>query len=168
MKSTLIGMAMMLLSGLAAPALAADAPTLQIETKYGTVTIQTRPDVAPNTVARIVELARAGFYNGLSFHRVVSGFVVQGGDPEGTGRGGSGVKLKAEFSNLKHEAGTVAMARTQDPNSADSQFYISLGRHPHLDGQYTIFGRVTQGLDVVEKIKQGDTMTRVTVVGPRP
>lgn len=168
MKTTLIGFVMALFTALAAPAFAADAPVIQIETKYGAITIETRPDVAPVTVARIAELARSGFYDGLTFHRVVPGFVVQGGDPEGTGRGGSGQKLKAEFSDLKHVAGTVAMARTQDPNSADSQFYISLGRHPHLDGQYTIFGQVTQGMDVVEQIKQGDAMTKVTVVEPAP
>lgn len=136
---------------------------LVIETQYGTIEAELYPNDAPKTVARILELAESGFYNGLMFHRVVPGFVVQGGDPKGTGAGGSGKNLPAEFNARQHVEGTLAMARAQDPNSADSQFYISLGRHPHLDGSYTVFGMVTKGMDAVKQIKQGDKMTKVSV-----
>lgn len=134
-----------------------------IETAHGEVTCELYPNEAPKTVARITELVKSGFYNGLTFHRVVPGFVVQGGDPLGNGTGGSGKNLVAEFNKHEHVEGTLAMARAADPNSADSQFYISLGRHPHLDGSYTVFGKVTSGMDAVKKIKQGDKMTRVFV-----
>ena len=134
---------------------------LIIETPYGNVECELYPQDAPKTVARIKELAEKGFYNGLSFHRVVPGFVVQGGDPRGDGTGGSGQNLPAEFSARQHMEGTLAMARAQDPNSADSQFYISLGRHPHLDRSYTVFGQVKKGMDAVKKIKQGDKMLKV-------
>lgn len=140
-----------------------DAKNMVIETKYGTIEIQLYPDVAPQTVARIQELVEQGFYNGLSFHRVVPGFVVQGGDPRGDGTGGSGKKLAAEFNSKQHVEGTVAMARASDPNSADSQFYISLGRHAHLDNNYTVFGQVTKGLEFVKQIKVGDVMTKVSL-----
>lgn len=118
---------------------------------------------APNTVKRIAQLISEGFYNGIVFHRVVPGFVVQAGDPTGTGSGGSGVKLKAEFNSRKHEEGIVSMARTQDPNSADSQFFIMLGQHPHLDGQYTVIGKVVEGYEHVQKIKQGDKISTFTI-----
>lgn len=134
-----------------------------IETDKGTIEVEFFPKDAPQTVARIKELVAQGFYNGLGFHRVVPGFVIQGGDPKGDGTGGSGKKLKAEFNSRKHTEGTVAMARAQDKDSADSQFYISLGTHPHLDGQYTVFGQVTKGLDVVKKIQMGDKMKTVTL-----
>lgn len=136
---------------------------LKIETTYGSVEIELYSQDAPKTVARISELVRKGFYDGLTFHRVVPGFVVQGGDPRGDGTGGSGMNLPAEFNARKHEEGTLSMARATDPNSADSQFYISLGRHPHLDGNYTVFGKVTQGMEAVKKIKQGDKMVKVSV-----
>jgi len=136
---------------------------LVIETDHGTVECELYATDAPKTVARIKELAAKGFYNGLTFHRVVPGFVVQGGDPSGNGTGGSGQNLAAEFNKRQHVEGTLAMARAQDVNSADSQFYISLGRHPHLDGQYTVFGVVTKGMDAVKKIKQGDKMKTVTL-----
>jgi len=136
---------------------------ITIETKYGTVEAELYPKEAPKTVARISELAKKGFYDGLSFHRVVPGFVVQGGDPKGDGTGGSGQNLPAEFNAHKHEEGTLAMARASDPNSADSQFYISLGTHSHLDNNYTVFGKVTKGMDAVKQIKVGDKMTKVTV-----
>ena len=129
----------------------------------GTVEIVLRPDLAPNHIQRIQTLARQGFYNGLTFHRVVPGFVIQGGDPNGNGTGGSGQKLKAEFNSRKHVEGTVAMARASDPDSADSQFYIDLGALPQLDGQYTVFGQVVEGMDVVKKIETADKMTKVTV-----
>jgi cyclophilin family peptidyl-prolyl cis-trans isomerase len=138
------------------------ATAMTIETEHGTIEIELFPKDAPETVARIQELANSGFYNGLTFHRVVPGFVVQGGDPSGNGTGGSGKKLKAEFNGRKHVEGTVAMARAQDKDSADSQFYISLGTHPHLDGSYTVFGQVKSGIEAVRKIKVGDKMKTVT------
>jgi cyclophilin family peptidyl-prolyl cis-trans isomerase len=134
-----------------------------IMTDKGAIKFKFYTKDAPNTVARIVELIRSGFYNGLTFHRVVPGFVIQGGDPNGNGTGGSGQKLKAEFNSRKHVEGTVAMARASDPDSADSQFYIALGALPQLDGQYTVFGQVVEGMDVVKKIAIGDKMTKVTV-----
>jgi len=118
---------------------------------------------APNTAARMADLVQSGFYNGLIFHRVVPGFVIQGGDPTGTGMGGSGTKLKAEFNSRKHVPGAVAMARSQSPDSADSQFYVTTGTHPHLDGQYTVFGQLIEGQDVAKQIQQGDRMTEVTI-----
>ncbi|MDH4230079.1 MAG: peptidylprolyl isomerase [Nitrospirota bacterium] len=138
-------------------------PHLRIQTERGVVVIGTYPGEAPKTVARIVELARSGFYDGVVFHRVVPNFVVQGGDPTGTGAGGSGQKLKAEFNRHKHVEGSVAMARTPDPDSADSQFYIALAALPSLDGTYTVFGQVLEGMDVVRGIRQGDHMIKVTV-----
>lgn len=134
-----------------------------IETDYGTIEIELYPQDAPQTVARIKELTKQGFYNGLTFHRVVPGFVVQGGDPKGDGTGGSGKNLPAEFNSREHVEGSVAMARAMDPNSADSQFYISLGRHPHLDKNYTVFGMVTKGIEAVRQIKVGDKMKSVSL-----
>lgn len=148
------------------PEAAPTGPQIVIETVHGEITIQTYPEDAPKTVARITELAAAGFYDDVTFHRVVPGFVVQGGDPTGTGRGGSGQNLPAEFNARKHVEGTVAMARATDPNSADSQFYITLSPQPHLDGKYTVFGQVIDGMDAVRKIRQGDAMVHVTVVRP--
>lgn len=139
---------------------------LKIELDSGTLEIELFSKEAPKTVSRISELAKQGFYNGLSFHRVEPGFVVQGGDPKGDGTGGSGKNLPAEFNSKKHVEGTVAMARASDPNSADSQFYISLGTHPHLDRNYTVFGQVTKGMDLVKKIKRGDKMKKVTLDSP--
>lgn len=118
---------------------------------------------APNTAKRIAQLISEGFYNGIKFHRVVPGFVVQGGDPTGTGGGGSGVKLKAEFNSIKHVPGIVSMARTQDPNSADSQFFMMLGVTPHLDNQYTAFAKIVKGEDLVPTIKQGDAIKSFTI-----
>jgi len=137
--------------------------TVVLQTTRGTVKYKFYTKDAPKTVHRIAELISKGFYNDLTFHRVVPGFVVQGGDPTGTGAGGSGMKLQAEFNSRKHVLGTVSMARAMDPNSADSQFYIMLGTHPHLDGQYTVFGQVIAGQDVVNQIKQGDRMVKVTL-----
>jgi cyclophilin family peptidyl-prolyl cis-trans isomerase len=130
----------------------------------GTIKIEFYPDVAPNTVANFEKLANSGFYNGLTFHRVVPGFVAQGGDPAGNGTGGPGYKIKAEFNNRKHLTGTLAMARSQHPDSAGSQFYICLEPQPGLDRQYTVFGQVTEGMDLVQKIRIGDKMTTVKVV----
>jgi len=140
-------------------------PVVTIETDKGNIVFEMYPDVAPKTVARISELVTQGFYNGLTFHRVEPGFVIQGGDPNGNGTGGSGVKLKAEFNSKRHLLGTVAMARAQDPDSADSQFYICLGPQSFLDGKYTVFGQVTDpaSLEVIKKIRKGDVMKKVTV-----
>ena len=129
----------------------------------GIIKFEMFPDSAPKTVARITELIQQKFYDGLTFHRVIPDFVAQGGDPKGNGTGGSGKKLPAEFNEREHVPGTIAMARSQDPNSADSQFYICLGTPSHLDGQYTVFGQVTEGMDAVKKIKVGDVMKKVSV-----
>jgi peptidylprolyl isomerase/peptidyl-prolyl cis-trans isomerase B (cyclophilin B) len=134
-----------------------------IQTSKGPIKFKFYTKDAPNTVNRIVELIQKKFYDGLTFHRVVPGFVIQGGDPQGNGTGGSGQHLKAEFNDRKHVPGTVAMARASDPDSADSQFYICLGTIPHLDHNYTVFGQVVEGQDVVEKIAVGDKMTAVTI-----
>jgi peptidylprolyl isomerase len=130
--------------------------TLILETTKGPVTIVMRPDLAPKHVARIKELVRQGFYNGVAFHRVIDGFMAQTGCPHGTGAGGSGQKLKAEFSPEKHVRGTVSMARAQDPNSGDSQFFICFADSPWLNGQYTVWGMVTAGMENVDKIKRGE------------
>jgi peptidylprolyl isomerase len=132
------------------------AETLVLETTKGRVVIALRPDLAPNHVKRIVELVRDGFYDGLKFHRVIEGFMAQTGDPRGTGAGGSGQKLKAEFSGEKHGRGTVSMARAQDPNSGDSQFFICFDRAPWLDRQYTIWGEVIEGMENVDKLARGE------------
>jgi cyclophilin family peptidyl-prolyl cis-trans isomerase len=137
--------------------------TARIKTVHGDIVFNFYPKEAPNTTRRIKELISKGFYNGLTFHRVIPGFVIQGGDPKGNGTGGSGKNLIAEFNSHKHIPGSLAMARSSDPNSADSQFYISLGTHPHLDNQYTIFGFVKTGLDVAKKITRGDKMITVTL-----
>ena len=129
--------------------------TIYLELKDGQVTIEMRPDLAPNHVARIKELVRQEFYDGVVFHRVIKGFMAQTGDPTGTGTGGSGQNLDAEFTKEKHLRGTVSMARAADPNSADSQFFIVFKTAPWLDGQYSIWGQVTDGMDAVDKIKMG-------------
>lgn len=134
-----------------------------IETNKGVIELDLYPDVAPNTVENFATLTNKGFYNGLTFHRYVPGFVIQGGDPEGSGMGGPGYKIKAEFNAKPHIAGTLAMARSAHPDSAGSQFYICLAPAPHLDRQYTVFGQVTSGLDVVLQLREGDKMTKVTV-----
>ena len=130
--------------------------TLYLDLPDGRVVIALRPDLAPNHVARIKELTRQGFYNGTAFHRVIPGFMAQGGDPTGTGMGGSGKKLKAEFSKAHHGRGIVSMARAQSPDSADSQFFICLDDAGLLDGQYTVWGEVTSGMEFVDKIKRGE------------
>ena len=122
----------------------------------GDVVIQLRPDLAPNHVEQITTLAKQGFYDGVVFHRVIEGFMAQTGCPEGTGRGGSGKKLKAEFSKEKHTRGTVSAARAMDPNSADSQFFICFEDAPWLDGQYSVWGKVTEGMENVDQIKRGE------------
>ncbi len=149
-------------------AMAADLEnTLYMDLAFGRVVIVLRPDLAPATVTQIKKLTRAGFYDGTVFHRVIDGFMVQGGDPTGSGTGGSGHSLKAEFSATeKHERGVMSMARTSDPNSADSQFFIMLGSAPALDGKYTIVGRVESGMEYVDKIKKGDPNNNGKVANP--
>ena len=129
--------------------------TLFLDLDWGRVVIQMRPDLAPKHVARIKELAAGGFYDGSAFHRVIAGFMAQTGDPTGTGSGGSGRKLAAEFNRERHVRGTCSMARTSDPNSADSQFFICLAAASHLDGQYTVWGQVVSGMEHVDRIKKG-------------
>ncbi|GAB4576974.1 MAG: peptidylprolyl isomerase [Roseibium sp.] len=130
--------------------------TLLMETSQGAVVIEMKPDLAPGHVARIKELVRDGFYDGIVFHRVIDGFMAQTGCPQGTGTGGSGKKLKAEFSKEKHSRGTCSMARAMDPNSGDSQFFICFTDAPWLDGQYTVWGEVIEGMENVDKIKRGE------------
>ena len=130
--------------------------TLYMDLESGRVVIQMRPDLAPEHVARIKELAREGFYDGIVFHRVIEGFMAQTGDPTGTGMGGSGQKLPAEFSPEPYVRGTIGMARTQDPNSGDSQFFICFQDCTFLNGQYTVWGQVTEGMELVDGITRGE------------
>ena len=134
-------------------------PIITIEMESGDIMkLELYPDVAPNTVKNFISLANKGYYNGLIFHRVIEGFMIQGGCPEGTGTGGPGYSIKGEFSqngfknDLKHEAGVISMARSMMPNSAGSQFFIMHKDAPHLDGAYAAFGKITEGMDVVNKI----------------
>lgn len=138
-------------------------PLIKISTDEGEMLLELYPDVAPMHVKSMIDLIKDGFYDGLTFHRVVPGFVVQGGCPKGDGTGGPGYNLNAEFNDRKHLKGTLAMARAGDPNSAGSQFYICLERIPHLDNQYTVFGQVVKGKDIPEKISQGDKM-KISIV----
>ncbi len=137
-----------------------------LELASGIVEIELLPEVAPNHVNRVKELARKGFYNGLNFHRVIDGFMAQTGDPNGDGTGGSGKNLKAEFSDVPHQRGTVSMARAMNPDSADSQFFIVFEDAPHLDGQYTVFGKVVKGMEHVDAIKKGDSFNNGLVEDP--
>ena len=140
------------------------AETARITLDNGnTIDIAFYPEDAPKTVENFVTLAKKGFYNGLKFHRVVPDFVVQGGCPKGDGTGGPGSTVPAEFNSKKHVRGTLAMARSQHPDSAGSQFYICYGPTPHLDRNYTVFGQVTSGMEHVDQIKQGDKMKTVEI-----
>ncbi len=130
--------------------------TLVMDMTHGEVVIEMRPDLAPGHVARIKELVREKFYDGIVFHRVLEGFMAQTGCPHGTGTGGSGQKLKAEFSQEPHVRGVVSMARAQDPDSGDSQFFICFDDASFLDGQYTVWGKVIAGMENVDKIKRGE------------
>lgn len=138
-----------------------ELPVAILETEKGTIKFEMYPHDAYNTVSNFIYLAKKGFYDGLTFHRVEPGFVIQGGDPHGNGTGGPGYHIKAEFNSRKHLEGTVAMARAKDPNSAGSQFYICLAPQPSLDGKYTVFGQVIEGMDVVKRIQVGDKILRV-------
>ena len=140
--------------------------TLYLDAPKGRVTIELRPDLAPGHVARIKELTRAGFYNGLKFHRVIEGFMAQTGDPRGDGTGGSGKKLAAEFNKAKHVRGTASMARAQSPDSADSQFFICFEAAPFLDGKYTVWGEVVSGMEHIDAIKKGDADDNGAVSDP--
>ena len=136
--------------------MASPEDTMILETTKGKVVIAMRPDLAPNHVARIKELVRDGFYDGIVFHRVIDGFMAQTGCPHGTGTGGSGKKLKAEFNKEPHVRGVVSMARAQDPNSGDSQFFICFDDATFLDGQYTAWGKVMSGMESVDKLPKGE------------
>ena len=140
--------------------------TLLLELKDGTVEIEMYPEVAPNHVNRIKELTRDGFYNGIVFHRVIDGFMAQTGDPLGNGTGGSGQNLNQEFNSISHERGTLSMARSMDPNSADSQFFIMFDEASHLDGQYTVWGKVVKGMEHVDMIKRGNAAANGSVDSP--
>ena len=142
-------------------------PRVKIETTKGTVTVELFSDV-PISSKNFLDLASSGFYDGLTFHRYVPDFVIQGGDPTGTGGGGSGKTIPLEITAHKHLKGALGMARTQDPNSATSQFYICLADVPNLDSQYTVFGQVVEGMENVMELRQGDKMTKVTVLKNAP
>jgi len=158
-------MAICMLAG--SPAAQADGNnTLIMELRTGMVTIEMRPDLAPNHVARIKELVRQGFYDGLKFHRVIAGFMAQTGDPRGDGTGGSGQKLKAEFTPTPFRRGIVGMARAQDPDSADSQFFIMLEASPQLDNKYTVWGEVVEGMEHIDRIKKGEPYLNGAVQNP--
>jgi cyclophilin family peptidyl-prolyl cis-trans isomerase len=166
-RTWLIGLVMAtLLSSGAADAAPNPENTLLLTLKDGVVVIELRPDLAPKHVARIKELTRKGFYDGLVFHRVIEGFMAQTGDPKGNGTGGSGMKIPAEFTEQPFARGTAGMARSQDPNSGDSQFFICFAPAPFLDGQYTVWGQVIEGMEFVDKIKRGDERRNGEVTNP--
>jgi cyclophilin family peptidyl-prolyl cis-trans isomerase len=154
--------------GSAGAARAADLEnTLYLDAPAGRVVIEMRPDLAPVTVAHIKELVRRGFYDGIAFHRVIPGFMAQTGDPKGDGTGGSGHPIKGEFSPTeKHVRGVVSMARTNDPNSADSQFFIMFDAAPSLDGKYAIWGKVVSGMEYIDAVKKGDPAQNGAVSNP--
>jgi peptidylprolyl isomerase len=156
--SRILGSLLLIMTSSAGAAAAQDLEnTLYMDLEGGRVVIQLRPDLAPKHVARIKELVREGFYDGIIFHRVIPGFMAQTGDPTGTGRGGSDKPdLPAEFSNEPFVRGTLGMARTSDPNSANSQFFIDLAPTPHLNGQYTVWGQVVEGMEFVDQIEKGE------------
>ena len=160
----LMGMEVMFMAAVSGCRLADGDKVVRIETDKGAIEFELFPKDAPETVKNFVKLASSGFYDGLVFHRVVPKFVIQGGDPSGNGSGGPGYMIKAEFNQRQHLAGTVAMARSTDPDSAGSQFYICLEPQPYLDGKYTVFGQVTEGMDVVKAIQAGDVMKKVAIV----
>jgi peptidylprolyl isomerase len=141
--------------------------TVILTTKHGKIVIKLRPDLAPKHVAQIKELVKRKFYDGIVFHRVIDGFMAQTGDPTGTGSGGSDLpNLPAEFTDTPFKRGTLGMARAGDPNSANSQFFICFADAPFLNGKYTVFGEVTSGMDVVDKIKKGSTADNGAVTDP--
>jgi len=155
-----------MLVGIAPAAFAQDANTLYLDLKDGRVTIELDPAAAPRTVAHIQELVRKGFYDGTPIHRVIPGFMAQMGDPTGTGGGGSGSTVPDEFGSIPFERGTVGLARTEEPHSGDSQFFIMFARNDYLDGKYAVIGKVTAGMDVVDKIKAGTREENGVVENP--
>jgi peptidylprolyl isomerase len=171
-KPLLVIFSLLSTATLSAPSALALNPenTLYMELKDGRVVIRMHPELAPRHCIRIKELVRQGFYDGLNFHRVIDGFMVQGGDPKGDGTGGSGQNIPQEFetfgSGISHTRGIVSMARAADPNSADSQFFIMLGDAPHLDNKYTIWGEVVEGMELVDNIKKGDRARNGAVDDP--
>lgn len=165
MRAILSALSALILFAFTTPA-SADSNTLVLELRTGEVLIEMRPDLAPNHVARIKELADKGFYNGLVFHRVIDGFMAQTGDPNGDGTGGSGQNIDAEFTTAPFDRGTVGMARSANPNSADSQFFIVFERASHLKGKYTVWGQVVEGMDHVDRIKKGVTALNGVVQNP--
>jgi len=164
--STLLALSLTLIGNTAMTASLDPENTLYMDLEKGRVVIAMRPDLAPKHVARIKELVRQGFYDGLVFHRVIGGFMAQGGDPDGNGTGGSGQNLPAEFSSEKHVRGTVSMARSGHPDSADSQFFIVFARSQWLDDQYTVWGRVVEGMKYVGMLKRGDKHANGLVKDP--
>lgn len=163
MVSCMIITALFILSSCGGPKLMTN---VTMETSKGTVQIALYDKDAPRTAANFAALANKGFYDGLTFHRYEPGFVIQGGDPKGDGTGGSGTTIPLETSpKLLHEKGVIAMARSNDPDSASSQFYFTLAPAPFLDGKYAVFGKVTSGMDVVEKLRKGDKIISARVVG---
>ena len=167
MKKCIIALLALALALSAAAGFAAEAPVATITMENGgVIVVALQPETAPNTVANFIELANAGFYDGLIFHRVIEGFMIQGGDPTGTGMGGPGYSIKGEFAangvenGLSHARGVISMARAQHPDSAGSQFFIMHQDGPFLDGQYAAFGQVTEGMDVVDAIAACDTDRR--------
>ncbi len=151
----------------------AQNPIVTFDTTAGTIKAELYPEIAPNTVNNYISLIKKGYYDGLIFHRVIKGFMIQGGDPEGTGMGGPGYSIKGEFSQngfengLKHTAGVLSMARSQMPDSAGSQFFIMHKNAPHLDGSYAAFGKVTEGMEVVDQIAETETDFRDMPVEPQ-
>lgn len=139
-------------------------PLVKMKTDKGTIYLELFPEVAPLHVDNFLRLIKTGFYNGLIFHRVLPGQIIQGGCPEGTGRGGPGYTIPAEFNFRKHKNGTLSMARASHPDSAGSQFYICLKRMRQLDGKYTVFGQVVKGQDVPAKIKKGDRLRKLEII----
>ncbi|HYM32954.1 MAG TPA: peptidylprolyl isomerase [Candidatus Cybelea sp.] len=167
MKKVLFGLVAAMLLLMESTAMAADPEnTLYLDLTYGRVVIEMRPDLAPNHCKRIKELVRQHYYDGVVFHRVIRGFMAQTGDRTGTGSGGSGQKLKAEFSAARHTRGAVSMARAQSPDSADSQFFIVLADSDFLDTQYTVWGYVASGMEFVDQIKKGDRANNGKVDDP--
>ncbi len=159
-RSVLIGLPLAAAAAGSAFAQADAKDTLYIDLKDGRVVVRLRPDLAPKHVAQIKELAKAGFYDGIVFHRVIEGFMAQTGDPTGTGMGGSKLpNIPAEFTPTPFKRGTLGMARSQSPNSANSQFFICFKEAPFLNGQYTVFGEVVSGMEFVDKIKRGEPPT---------
>ncbi|WP_342149848.1 peptidylprolyl isomerase [Methylorubrum sp. SB2] len=165
-RHAVLGLALSATLAFAAPALAGEN-TVNLETKDGKITIELRPEIAPKHVKQLKTLISQGFYDGLKFHRVIDGFMVQTGDPKGNGTGGSSLpNIPAEFSSAPFKRGTVGMARSGDPNSANSQFFICLGDADFLNNNYTVVGVVTSGMDVVDKIKKGSKSNNGSVQDP--